>query len=398
MLNAKDRPTDVFGAPMYVDPAGSWFSPMSMTVPAALGVLQTLSLDFLKSEDTDDPVTRSLPLPHMLQRLGLTAMMARRYTPEVYKVVKEALSHVDRSVDDCWDAAGKGHAGLGRMLSTKHAALAVAPATVSLSLQLHWGRAPTVKVRPTLIARIRFVDISSKLKASLVTAPFPFSYVHFGHADPVAQVSFNSGQDEKQFDMTGVFVRQLTHDGGRSLELSFVWQKQGAPMESWISTLLLKIEDGAGQTLEWCIDQALQEAQAPNETREAERAAAEELVKVLFYMGSRDARSIVVTERADAMKDVGKRNAAQQAKVIERARGLYDHILVGPERGMFGDGVDGMSRRQTKVFVRRGHVHGYWTGKGRTVYEAKILDPIVVNRRLLQDGEEPPMPKNYTLH
>jgi len=65
---------------------------------------------------------------------------------------------------------------------------------------------------------------------------------------------------------------------------------------------------------------------------------------------------------------------------------------------MFGDGVDGMSRRQTKVFVRRGHVHGYWTGKGRTVYEAKILDPIVVNRRLLQDGEEPPMPKNYTLH
>jgi hypothetical protein len=241
------------------------------------------------------------------------------------------------------------------------------------------------------------MDLSEKLLARSVTAPFPFSYVHFGHGDPAATVTLPDSAGEHTLAAVGAFVRQVRHAAGRLLELSFVWQDANEPLSTWVTELPLELDALPDQTLAAAVEQALIAVEAPDETKEAELAAAEELLKVLYYLGSREARSVAVDERSAAMKDIGKKSAEQQRKVNQRSRGLYDHILVGPETSL-ADGLVGLSRRQSKVFVRRGHVHGYWTGKGRTVYVARLLDPIVVNKHLLEDGAEVPPPKDYKLH
>lgn len=390
---------DPFGAMMYPDATGAWFSPSAMSMPKALGVLQTLTWDFLRSAEAVDPITLALPVPHMLQRMGAVSVVQRHFVPDAYRVFKEAFSSAECGVEQCWERAASRHSGL-RDLALTNPTVVKPPEIVALSLQLHWARAPTLRVRPTLTERMRFMDISAKLPSRIIAAPFPLQYVHFGAADPIAQVDLaGDGEGEgAAMPFVGAFVRHSKTSDGRILDVRMIWQNNQDPRHILTSAVTLQALDSE-QTVFDCIQQALQASSTDDAAAAPEAAALEELVKVLFYVSSRGARLIESDERAAALKNIGKKSPEQQAQILERSRGLYDHILVGPEKPLgFEEPGEGAVRRQTKVSVRRGHYHGYWHGPGRTEYVLHLLDPIIVNRHLLQDGDDPPTPRDYTLH
>lgn len=390
------RPVGAMGEPMFLGPDGSWFSPISVTIPEAIGVLQVANWDFIKSEDSQDPLTSTLPFPQMLQRFGIVAMMSRRFAPDSYRVIKEALSVPGASPDTAWALAGQNHPRLGRLLS-KSPTLARPSDAITLSLQMHWTRSPTIKVRPTLTERLRLTDISEKLPAYLVGVPFPLCYIHLGFSEPVAEIRVSNSEGDGVYVPSGVFVSQKQQDGVREIGLWFVWQVAEVPHECHLSLVTLKIADETS-TVAQCVDAALQDETENPDLHGAIRQAVEEVVKLLFYMSSKESRQTAVNERSQALKGLGKKTSEQQQRHLTKARALYDHILIGPETGLGFANAEGVRPRVGKVFVRRGHLHGYWTGVGRSIYVAHFLDPILVNKHLLGAGDEPPSPKDYLLH
>lgn len=397
LVKVDELPVDPLGAPMYPEINGSWFSPISMRHPEALGVLKSMSWDYLTNEDTETAQSGLLPLPHQILRLGAVEMMSRHYTPAVYRILKEELSNPSRNVDASWSAAAGRHAGLSGLLG-KLPSFARPDTLVSLTLQLHWTRSPTVKARPQLVELLRFTDITEKLKVQAIAVPFPLFYMHLGFENSVAEIYMGEGEDAgSAFSMTGAFIRLDNSLGERALEMAIVWQVRSDPLSASMSTLRLNLSD-ENVTVSECVENALVAAESPPETKESERAAAEELLKMVFYMGSREARRVDVKDRSKALKDLGRKNPEQQKAILEKTRALYDHILIGPEKSLFGSNYEGLTGRQVSIHVRRGHLHGYWTGPGRTVYTMRVLEPVVVNRHLLGDGDEPPAPKDYTIH
>lgn len=398
MHKLKEQPRDSLNALMFPDAQGSWFSPASMTMPEAVGVLQTLSWDFMRSEESDDALVMALPVPHMLQRLGAVSVVQRHFTPAVYKVFKEAFSRDDRSIEACWNDAAAKHEGLGRLAATRESSV-LPPDVVSLALQLQWSRAPTLTVRPALVETLRSVDFSQKLPASVIAAPFKLQYVHFGSADPVAEIKLEAAETAAaSMVLVGAFVRQYQAAEGRRLDIRMVWQSSEEKKRLITSAALVDAFD-KGRMVNDCIEGAVASQMEEGGVREAMAVGLEEIVKVLFYTVSKNARMVRSDERSQALRDMGKKSPEQQQKMLQRARGLIDHILIGPEKTAGGDDLgEGSTRRQTKVTVRRGHYHGYWTGPGRTELVIHLLEPIIVNKHLLGEGDEPPAPKNYTVH
>lgn len=163
----------------------------------------------------------------------------------------------------------------------------------------------------------------------------------------------------------------------RGLDLVGDLENRNAEFRIWRTTRLwspLKLEfRNDSQTISECIKHALGDSDP--ELIEVETTAAEELIKVLFYLGSKDARKVTVSDRATALKDMAKRDGAAQQRILLKTRGLYDHILVGPEAALPFPGDDELSRRQTKVFVRRGHLHGFWTGRAEPSTRSRFSSP-----------------------
>lgn len=394
----KELPLDMFGEPMFPDASGSWFSAASMKAPEAVGVLQTLSWDFLRSEDSDDPVVMGLPVPHMLQRLGAASVVQRHFVPTVYKVFKDSFSRDDRSIEECWKAATASHEGLQK-LAARDAEAVLPPDVVALALQVQWSRAPTLTVRPGLVDVLRSIDISKKIPASMIAAPFKLQYVHFGPHDAVAEIKLGSDSEaEATMVMVGAFVRQFYLGEERRLDVRMVWQGTADKRRMITSAVTVEAHD-KGRQVQECIEAAVGAHEVEGGVSQAMAGALEEVVKVLFYTVSKEARMVRSDDRAQALRDVGKKSAEQQQKMLQRARGLIDHILVGPEKMRGAEDLgEGATRRQTKVTVRRGHYHGYWTGPGRTELIIHLLEPVIVNKHLLGAGEEPPRPKDYKLH
>lgn len=398
VVKVSEHPSDALGAPMYLDANGAWFSPASVHIPAAVGVVQSFNWEFFASEDSSDPEVLTLPVPHLMQRLGAAAVMQRHFSPEVYRIVKEALSSSSRSVEQCWEVARSQHEKLDALART-HDFAVFPPEIVALSLQLQWSRSPTINVRSTLTERLRYTDLSSKLLAKAVTAPFPLQYVHFSISDPVAEIFLDHEGQKFSVALAGAFVLQRTTDAGRTLDVHLAWQNKQDKLHVLVSAVRLDLGQDE-QTVAECIEASLMGGNYESvEVRGSIGAALDELFKVLFYMGSRQARIVQADDRSKLLKDIGRKTPEQQTRLVERARGLYDHIDIGPEQALSGEvGLEGLDRRQTKVSIRRGHWHGYWRGAGRTEYVVHLLEPIIVNKRLLGEDEAPPDPRGYTLH
>lgn len=384
-----DIPTDSLGAPMVPGPNGTWFSAFSRMAPEALGVLQSVEWAFQPSEEQSDPEVLKLPLPHLLVRLGLVNSISSRYTPEAYRAVRDALSRADRNMEQVWADACVAHQGLGS-LTAKFPMLARPDELIRLTLQLHWSRSPTMTIRPALTQRLRLTDIGSKLPMRMVKTPFPLQYVHFGDAEPLAEVTLTEDGREASYRPTGAFVHRAAQ-GTEEIGLWLVWQTPGRPLDAHIYATTLQAY--GDQSVDDAIAAALADEEDP-EMRASARLVVEEVLKLMFYATSRDARMVERNERGQMMLGMGKKSPEQKARIMQRAKGLYDHILVGPEQALQVTS-EGLESRQMPVHVRRGHLHGYWTGKGRTSYIVKFLEPVVVNQQRL--GDDDAAPRDYDL-
>jgi hypothetical protein len=356
---------------------------------------------FLRTAESADPAILALPYPHRVIRLGLSDLIGRHYSSAALHAIKHAFSRPGAGLDQAWRDAGEEFAPFGRLLM-ELPALARLSDPLILSMQLHWSHSPTVVARKQLLERLEHIDVGDKLPAAAIAIPFRFFYVHYEQVPvgqgPHALLASNEGDseaaDDEAFRYAGAFVREPPDGSGRQLEVTSLLEDRCNPLSVATSRIVIELREE--HSLTQALELALVRAEVGFEMIALERLAVVTLLKILFYMGSRDARKQVRDDRSAALKDIGKRTPEKREKLLSAARGYFDHILVGPETGLTSQSDPG-GRAITKVFVRRGHVHHYWVGKGRTQLISHIIDPVVVNRRLLGGDETGPAPKNYVL-
>lgn len=400
VIRTRAIPHDEFGVRMFPDGHGGWFSQAVAEYPEARGVVQRLPWEYVNRECIDDQVVDALPLPHRLVRSGLVEMVQRHYTPRMYRAIKEVLG--DPNVPDgvVWNHLSDRDPSF-RELYTKHPDIAIPDVLTWSSLRMHWVNAPTLKVRSTLLERLALTDIDTHLPANFLRSPFPLAYIHYESPLEHAGVKWSAKEGDAQtlFSLEGAFVKEQQVSQTREFTLVMVWRHQSEVRKNLSTQITLQIADEKC-SIEHYINEHYQKLGLQADDIEADAPAIAEILKVLIYMGLKDARMQKRTERSDALKGLPKKKRETQIKELQRARGLYDHILVGPEPAAEEHQVvgEGFAKNTMPVHHRRGHFHTYRVGPGRQATEIKFIAPIIVNKHLLTADDSIPSPKDYRLH
>lgn len=420
-LVADTQPMDPqSGALLLPDFAGGWFNTDEVIAPGSLDIVRRLHWYFTRNGLEDDPLVQRLPAPHLQLRLGLLETMSSHYSLRFYRVLKDALADTHLDSEGMW-------ALLREKFPAITAAEAAVPGSVrpnalyEYTLRLHWSKSSTLKVRSTLIERLKDTHINLELPADLFRGPFGFCYIHFerrldhvqwqvadteeesagtGGVSREAAPSHGAAAQEtpaqRLVELEGAFVHTVQRPAGRRLVMLLV----GRGVDDWklnvTQSIVLDVADEQVPVNRYLAAFAAEHGMT-SETLDQLRPAIEEIAKVLVYLGLKEARTVSSPERTLVMRGATGKPAEKQEKIRHKTRGLYDHILVGPEKAPPVFDGRGLSGRRMPVHQRRAFMNYFWTGKGRTVVRARWIDEVVVNKRLLGDGESPPPPKDYHL-
>jgi hypothetical protein len=401
VLQVPKKPLDnVAHAAYFPDFRGGWFNPQDLIAPGSRDIVRSLNWMLPRSDMCEDPLIQGLPMPHLLLRLGALEMVQEHYTPLLYKALKEIATDVSLDSDAMWERLGE---RIPVVKSVDKAAKDTLrpPLVYEYTLRLHWSRSPTFKVRSSLIERLKVTNINLKVPAQLFRAPFKLCFIAF--EKPLDYIGWSEevrdGKNTKAetLGLEGAFVHTTTKGAARVVRLILL----GRGVEDFSLTtsheMWLTIEDETRPLNEY-LKRFCEAEQISDEIFDELRPALEEIVKVLVYLALREARTVESKERTEAVKEASGKKLDKQLKVLHRARGLYDHILVGPEMPLELPEAHGFTGRTMPVHVRRGFLNHYWTGKGRTVLRAVFIEEVMVNKHLLKDPNDAPPPKDYRLH
>lgn len=397
VLEADRVHLDDFGMKMMPDFKGGWFAPSEVIYPEARDVLQRLKWDFVDEAAARDPAVRDIPLPHRLLRSGLVETTQRRYKPHVYRAIRESLGDQTIADEDVWErVCDEIPAFRGLYDNPNRRGFAIPDPLVFNSLRFSWGKSPTLVIRTTLIDRLLFTDIKPDLPVAMVHAPYPLAYIHFQRrlGEVSLRVKDETGdKGEHVYRLEGAFVRELVMEDVRRLTITLIY-REGEEAVNIAAPTVMDIADETVPLAEY-IGRYQQRIGLGEGEAAAELEALMEVAKVLIYVGLPDARKVESPDRSRFLHGLQQKKAHQQLQLLHKARGRFDHILIGPERPL-DDATEvlGASGRHMPVHVRRGHMHVYRIGKGRLQTVIRFLQPIVVRKDLLAGGQPPP-PKDY---
>lgn len=389
---SSSNPIDVF-AP---DFRGGWFSVSDMKIPAAKGMLRKAGWEYVDRAVLADEKVSRLPYPHRIARAGLAEVIQRHYSSTVYKILKEVCGIASIPTDHLWDAVCEREPRFQAFMEAMPN-WSRPDDLATRSTRFIWGKAPTLITTGGLSERLALTDINlDKLPARFLNIPYPITYLHFQTPPPNAVLNTDEDGQKESFVLEGAFLESYKTEISRKFQFVPIWRSTTDPNHSIFSVVTLAVDDdlaSVGDYLARHYEEIGLDAGVISEDMES----ISEIVKVLVYLNLKDARTIPKPVRSDLLRGSNKKSVEQRLKILARAAGLCDHILVGPETSMHTFTAPGASERSMPVHARRGHLHTYRTGKGRTEVTLKFVEPIIVNKHLLQDGDAPPSLKDYHL-
>lgn len=393
-LSAPEQFLDELGHQMFPDLTGGWLSPSLALIPEVKGILQRLEWHFPDPDASKDKVIRALPLPHLWIRLGLVDVLRQHYAPRAYSELRDILRDGSVPDDVALDHLRAKNPAFGALLE-KYPNLALPDPLTFNTARLHWSKSPTLTVTPALTERLSLTDLAAEVPANFMHSPYPLVYIHFSSPFKEASILYEDGFGQTvPMDMVGAFVKQYS-DVTRVLVLEPVWCAPGDTLSAIVSSIVLKVTDET-QPLQVYLDNHYQSLGPDAPSAESEYGAIMALAKVLIYLGMKEARIVDSPQRSSTLRGLSRKSQEHQEKEIHKARGLYDHIRVGPDEPIGTVTLYTGRGRTVSPHFRRGHIHTYRVGPGRTHVELKFVNPIIVNRQLLTENEDV-TPRDYTL-
>lgn len=376
---------------------GGWSNASDMAMPEAKGMLQQCLWEYVDEVAFTSATVASLPYPHRLARAGLGEVIQRHYTLPVYKLIKETCSDLTIPTSQLWDRVCEKEPRF-RPFMEKMPNWSRPDELATFSTRVIWGKAPTLITTPSLSERLALTDIDLRLPAQFVRIPYGIAYLHFESSPSAADVRIaDDGGKEDVMRLEGAFLESYAAGAGaRHFQIVPIWSSRNSRGRSIYTVIDLAISDDLTP-----VGDLLYEFYKVNDVEagiiEDNQSSIEEILKVLVYLNVKDARITDRPDRTMMLKGIGQKKATHQIKLLETAAGRCDHILVGPEAPLNIIQATGLSGRTMPVHMRRGHIHAYRVGKDRKEVIVKFLDPVIVNKHLLGDGDAPPIPKNYRL-
>ncbi|QBG89130.1 hypothetical protein EYC54_17450 [Xanthomonas oryzae] len=243
---------------------------------------------------------------------------------------------------------------------------------IGINLAFSGRNGTIIESTPTLVEWLANTDMARELPARLLRPSFPALYFHrLPISDPLlAQKVEGVYLFEHQDPITS--VRTIT----------FVLVEYGQTNLLPLDAISVSIIDEETPLIEWVSQHV-----PPEWT-----AALEGVVKIMLYMGLRDARIQPRNEYSEASRNfpgLGKRKRNLRLQQVER---LYDRITVGPDR-LPTPTSSLRGAHQVAPHWRRGHfrqqVHGPQNSERKLIFVA----PVLVHAEQL--ASETPMTKSY---
>lgn len=392
LVQVDELPGEQLGAFM-PDGTGGWFNTVDMVLPEARGLLQEASWQYPDEETFMDAKVQLLPYPHRLSRAGLTEIFQRHYTPLAYKVLKAVFGDLTIPTSQVWTQVC---ARLPQFEAFMTAAPTISqPSSLELkSARLTWGKAPTLITTNGLSQRLALTDIDFRLPTQFVRLPYSFAYLHFD--SPPVESEFEDEESRYTAVLEGVFLEEEKGLDSRTLIIQPVWRNKEDRGHYVTNELSFHIRDDMA-TFEAVWARFCSSADDPEESYSTEATVLQETLKVLVYLNLSDARLEPRTPRSKALQSAAQKKPESRLKEIKRAASLCDYIEVGPiSTDSQLPELTGLNKRGMPVHFRRGHIRAVRCGKNWSSFTMKFIEPVLVNKHLLADGEVT-APKDYKI-
>ncbi len=270
-----------------------------------------------------------------------------------------------------------------------------------------WSVAPghVIQTTDALEEMLANVDIRSGIPASYFRPPYPAIYIKFGTApSSICAPLLHAESGEHLVEGCYILTTQSYVGSDREARLS------GLPIGSVCRTFDVSIYGSAigkanilddlfvhtichvpdenqpiGEIIDMWLENARKEYNDSMHNAHAFRPVLEHVAKILFYMGSRDARMRDLTPETNLTKSVqGLKSPSKIEKAKRKASKVFDHILVGPESlavRSVNHGGSGDSR-SVSTHWRRGHYRDQPHGPNNKERKLVFIEPILVRADL----------------
>jgi len=393
-IQSPSPPYDEVGGIMLPSADGTWFSGLLASYPEAKGVLQRITWKHADEKQAQDPELYKLPMPYRWERIGVIETVKHHYLPTVFDVIKQELSQFDTPyfliIPRVCDRLP-----LFKALLEAHPSLALPDVIAWSTLRHLWSQSSTLVVTSSLSERLANTHLGDDMDASLIRLPFNVCYIHFEYSPEEIDASNEDANGESTVQLEGAFIEQHETDKGRVLMFNIMWTDMHSPLDAVCSEVELTITD-ENKPIAFYINKFFDDIGREEDDRIYEYEALQELLKVMVYMGLKDARMVESPLRTTVRQKIGNkhRNAKQHSHYLDRIKNVYDHIRVGPEHELRKLSVIDTTNGKKSPHYRRGFMNKYWVGPGRTKVVAKFIEPVIVNKHLLT-SDNPIDPKDY---
>ncbi|WP_305825425.1 hypothetical protein [Massilia brevitalea] len=267
---------------------------------------------------------------------------------------------------------------------------------VSMNLKYHLGQGTVIEGTPALETLLMNSDVDLGLPMSMVAPPYRAQYLRFGETATQYLKVPNPQSPDHVFDGVFCFLTRypLLNEPGEycwTLELIFITKRAGC--YGGHVALLGETDRGHVTVGEW-LDRVLASftGETGSELHRSTHAAVSYVVRIFLYMALKQPRMLPHRDYDEAIRRAAGLGERKRAKLLQRAAGRYNGIIVGPE-ALPSAAAAGKTVCGVAPHWRRGHFRMQACGAGNAQRKLIFVAPTLIHADQLQG--KVPEPKSY---
>lgn len=273
----------------------------------------------------------------------------------------------------------------------------------------HWrlAKGALFIVRKSLTIRLEETDFEDKFPAKYIHSPYPDAYFHF-------ETPLSHDVDRyTQFLITGFYISEerainISSESAekyeRLLVVNMTYHYNGETVRFGSIPVSFPIEKDDERfivkTYSDAVANTLETSPMPPEAQ-GEMAfclvAMAMVIKVLVYANMKNARMDHREDKTVAQEFIKKLSGAKKKKEADRARRLFNYIVLGPEESDEDRAAGDLKARRMKVHWRKGFIRNQRYGHGRSETKQIWIAPVLVNSGDLGSSQAMPDTPSYII-
>lgn len=343
-----------------------------------------------------------IPLPQRVSTKDLRQAIEARLQPTFVAALSRRISVPGLSYRDAFRQLAASFPAL-EVVNVLAPEASFLPSGMWAALRFESAKGVLFEVHESVQSQMALTDVDARFPLLLLHSPFPDVYLHLARPHEPAHDESNEGVFEGAFVAERVLSDTEAQVGGvpvgtRVVNITLVTYDDGEELRSlaFPSLEFVITPDDETDLVEHLRSAAAGYLKAQQERVDEVRRLAEqhiiapllEVCKILLYVNLSEARLTRDLRRSDLLARSQEVSGREKQKLIERAAGATDRIVVGPIESVETVVDAGTAGGQVvRPHLRRGYVRAQPYGPGQKLRKPVWIRPLVVNQHLLTAGE-----------